>query len=470
MRRNAKENPDKAAVVFEDDSLNWSELWQRVESASGNLEPFFEGDSQQVAALLLTNSTEFVVAYLAVLHLGHIAFPMEPAYKKLELDAMLEEIPPSVLITDSHYQSQVSGGKFPVVMATELMAARSKVKKLLRLPADEQIAAMTFTSGTTGTPKAVPNTHANHLWTIGICSKVWKWTAYDSMLISIPLSHWYGLVLGIGAAVYHGNSLYLLDQRFDSQKTLDMLSSGKISIYQHISVVYTKLVTARGDYDLSKVRLFISGGAPLPPEIWHQFKERFGAEILETYGSSETGRIAANRLDDKPMLGSPGRILPGVDMKLSGNREVLIKSPGVFPGYWQNPSATKKAYTEDGYFRTGDIAELRDGYIYLKSRVAERIRRFGYTVSPRDVEWAMLKHPKIRDIYVMGKQNNADSNDELIYFVVGDISDEEIKEYAKQNLVFAWRADKVIYMERLPRTGSGKPRVAEFRKLVGAGT
>src|SRR5205823_4980872 len=154
-----------------------------------------------------------------------------------------------------------------------------------------------------------------------------------------------------------------------------------------------------------------------PPKLWRRFKDRFNIEVLETYGTSETGRIAGNSLD-KRVLGSPGKILPEVDLRLSAQNEVQIKSPGVFPGYYQNPAATRASKTADGYWRTGDIAELHDGYVFLKGRTQERIRRFGYTISPRDVEWAMHQNHKIEDIYVMGRQIEGESNDELIYFIV----------------------------------------------------
>lgn len=421
-------------------------------------------DKQQVVALLLANSIDFVVAYLAILHSGHIAFPLDPAYKKLELDAILGEIPTALLITDHNYRLQIGSSKTDMIMVNELMKIKDEPKSWLRVPADKQIASLTFTSGTTGTPKAVPNTHANHVWNIEVCSKVWRWTAADNLLITLPLSHWYGIVMGLSGALYHGNTLYLLDQRFDADKTLKLLSSGQVSIYTHISIVYLKLLEAGGTYDLSKVRLFISGGAPLPPAVWHDFKERYGVEILETYGSSETGRIAANGLS-KPVLGSPGKILPGVDMRLSPEGEVQIKSPGVFPGYLHNQAATKAAFTADGYFSTGDIGEMRGEYLFLKGRVAERIRRFGYTVSPRDVEWALHQHPQVNDIYVMGRQNGS-PNDELIYFVVSGLGDAEIQDYCQQNLIFAWRPDRIIHLPDLPRTRSGKPRVAEFKQLA----
>ncbi|HZP55420.1 MAG TPA: class I adenylate-forming enzyme family protein [Candidatus Saccharimonadales bacterium] len=467
MALNAQKMADKPALVYEDEMLDWAELWRRVQKASSQVGKYLRSKKQCVVALLLTNSTDFVASYLAVVHKGHIAFPIDPAYKKLEIDAMVEELDPKIIITSKDYLGKLSKSDTPILLAEELTNGDVEEQSLLRLEPDKQTISLTFTSGTTGTPKVVPNTHSNQIWTIEVCSKVWSWTENDSLLISIPLSHWYGIVLGIGASLYHGNTLYLLDQRFDPQKTLKLLASGKVTIYQHISILYQKLLEAKGDYDLSKVRLCISGGAPLPPEVWRAFKRRFGKEILETYGSSETGRIAANRVGEKPVLGSPGKILPGVNMRFSKDNEVLIKSPGVFPGYYKNLRATEAAFTEDGYFNTGDIGELKNKALFLKGRRQEQIRRFGYTISPRDVEWAMHQHKKVKDIYVMGHQRAGQPNDELIYFLVGDISEQEVKDYCKTNMLFAWRPDKIILLSGLPRTRSGKAKIPEFKRLIG---
>ncbi len=467
LQRNAKDYPEKAAIVFEGRSISWRELWQKVEAGGSYISTELNADRQQVVQLLLPNSIDFIVGYLSILHSGHIAFPLDPAYKKLELDAIIESVPSKLMLSSHDYREKIGRHNNPLVTVRELTARVKTSKNHLRISPTKQIASLTFTSGTTGKPKAVPNTHANHIWNIEVCSSVWQWTSKDSLLISLPLSHWYGAVMGLSGALYHGNTLHLNDW-FDEQRTLETLGSGDVTFFTHISQAYLKLLETKGEYDLSKVRLCVSGGAPLPPEVWRQFKTRFGIEILETYGSSETGRIAANNPSEHA-LGSPGKVLPGVDLRLSANGEVQIKSPGVFPGYFQNSAATEAGFTKDGYFKTGDIAELKEEYIYLKGRRYEQIRRFGYTISPRDVEWAMHLHPKIKDIYVMGSQTPGKLNDELIYFVVGPIKDDELIAYAKQNLIFAWRPDKILHLKSLPKTSSGKPRVAEFRNLVGAG-
>lgn len=465
VKNNAESLADKLAVDFENEQLTWRELWLEVKALSGYFCQRLGSNEQKVVALLLTNSSEFIKIYLAVLEAGHIVMPLDPAYKKLELDAMVRQIMPEMVITSPRYRALI-GNEAPVILAKEIPNTEP-VTKLLRIGANRQIASLTFTSGTSGKPKAVPNTHANHMWSIKVCSEVWRWTENDSLLICLPLSHWYGMVMGLSGAIYHGNSLYLKQQAFHAEDILDELSSGKISMFTHVPLAYAQMIEAKPKHkpNLSRVRLCISGGAALAPAIWEEFNHRFGVEIVQTYGSSETGRIAGNRLDKK-VLGSPGPPLPEVDLKLSDEQEVLIKSPGVFPGYYKNPEATKKSKTSDGYWRTGDIAEIKDGNIHLMGRAQERIRRFSYTVSPRDVEWALLQNPDIKDVFVMGRQHSGEPNDELIYFIVTKLSNEELRDYFKANLLFAWRPDRIIHLESLPRTRTGKTSIPELRRLV----
>jgi len=391
--------------------------------------------------------------------------PIDPVYKKLEIDAIISRIDPAMLVLQKRYEGQVSPNKIPMKFANEVLGSKDKARtKPLRLPAKDQVASITFTSGTSGTPKSVPNTHANHAWNIETCSKVWEWDHNDSLLICLPLSHWYGLVMGLSGVIYHGNTLYLRQQSFDAKGVLEDLSSGNISIFTHAPIAYTKMLDVPGDYDLSKTRLFISGSAPFAPQLWRDFKNRFGVEVIETYGSSETGRIAANSAKKK-RLGSPGRVLPGVQAKLGPEDELLVKSGGLFPGYWNNAKATAKASAAGGYWRTGDIAKIEDGYVILKGRAQETIRKAGYTVSPRDVEWALLENPNIKEAVVIGTQSPGDTDDKIFYYLAGDITEDEVNDYCKANLPFVWRPDKITLLDAIPRTRNGKPNIRALKEI-----
>lgn len=462
---NAWHYPDKMALHFNDRSFTWRQLSTRVDEFASQLALLCHGDvqKQQVVGLLIPNSWQYVVAYLAVIKLGHIAMPIDTSYKKLEIDAIVNQTKPSFVL--ELYESNTPGFYgFDDVSALE----PTDNFEQLRLPAKQQIASLLFTSGTTGRPKAVPNTHANHIWNIKTCSQVWDWNENDTLLISLRLSHMYGLIMGLAGCLYHSNTLYLQDW-FDPEKTLEALASGKISMFKHVPFAYQEILSyieehPHKNYDLSGVRIMISGGGPLSPDDWQMFYKKLGIKIIETYGSSESGRIAGNQLND-PRPGSPGYLLPGVRAKLSADSELLVKSPGVFPGYYHNQSATHASFTADGWWRTGDIAEIKDSRVILKGRLHERIRKFGYTISPRDVEWALLKNPDIKEAHVLGTSDD-NLNDQLVYFIVGKITDEQLSNYCKNNLLFAWRPDKVVRLDSLPRTATGKPKIQSLREMI----
>ncbi|MGH7157052.1 MAG: class I adenylate-forming enzyme family protein, partial [Candidatus Saccharimonadales bacterium] len=221
MEFNASDKPTKLAIVCDDRQLNWAELDAEVDQAAAFLyEKLGPADTQQVIGLLFPNGWQFVVVYLAILKLGHIALPLDPTYKKLELGAVIEQIKPLVIVTSDSYKDSVSGHDSDVYIFDQSKNATSSTSfKRLRLPADRQIASLVFTSGTTGKPKAATYSHANHIWNIVVCSKVWQWDEKDSLLISLPLSHWYGLVMGLAGILYHGNTLYV-QEWFDEEKTL----------------------------------------------------------------------------------------------------------------------------------------------------------------------------------------------------------------------------------------------------------
>ena len=460
LARNAQQVGAKTALVTDDNTLSWQQLHEQVAKRVDFFSQALSHEHQEIVATVMPNSWQLVVTYLAIIEAGHIAMPLDVIYKPLELEAILRQMAPKMTIVDEGNKARLKNAE--VILFSDIDLGDGESKRL-KLAADKQIASLVFTSGTTGKPKAAPYTHSNHIWNIKVCSQAWGWNENDTMLLSIRLAHWYGICMGLSGSLYHGSTLYLED-RFDPSKTLERLSQGDITLFTHIPLAYAKMLEIEGDYDLSHLRLPISGSAALAPDIWKNFKERFGLEIIECYGSSETGRIASNTYDER-LVGSPGKLLDDVEAKLSEAGELLVKSPGLFPGYYNNPSATAKNLDGEGYWHTGDLAEIKDNHVTLKGRLVERIRKQGYSVSPRDVEWALRENPLVQDCFVLGTNDDSD-NSLLVYFVVGQIDKEAVQDYVKQNLPSIWRPDKIIMLDAIPRTSNGKPNLPQLRSMV----
>jgi acyl-CoA synthetase (AMP-forming)/AMP-acid ligase II len=464
----AKNIPDKTFINFKDEDHSFRKVADQVLKASTNINAKIQNNSdQKIIAILLPNSPEFIYAYLGVVHAGHISMPLDPNFKKLEAQNVIDQMQPDLIITDADHIKYFNN--LNVVEIDTLLCERAiSDSEPLRQDPVKQIVSMLFTSGTTGSPKATPYSHSNHMWNIEAVSKLWDWTSEDTLLISLPLSHWHGLCVGLTGSLMHGNTIYL-QERFDPASTILALESGDVSLFMHVPIAYQKLVEHDPDtqFDLSKVRLCISGSSFLPPALWQKFKTRFKQDILERYGASEMGFLSSNTLDSR-VPGSVGKILGGVQIKIQKDGEIAMRSPGLFLGYWQNDSATKEHITSDGYWLSGDIGELDvDKNLYLKGRVQEKMKKFGYTVYPRDVEWALMKIPGVREASVMSIQNQDQLSDEFIYFVVGDISEAEILEFSKTEMPNFWRPDRVIFLETIPRMGrANKPDLKKLREIA----
>ncbi len=455
--------PDKPAIIFGERVLTWSELLTAVARGAAYLSMQLPREEQAIVGILLPTSPDFIIAYLSVLHAGHIAMPLDIGFKALEIQAVADQMQPMLVITDSEHQALP--GLHPTVLVDALLAADDIIPEspFLRLSPDTQVATLLFTSGTTGKPKSVPCTHTSYLWNAMTASEIWRWTSDDTLLVSLPLSHWHGLVLALGGIVYHGNTCYL-QPKFNSAETLGLLESGNISVFMHVPSAYADLIVHNPgqSYDLSQVRLFISGSSFLPPKIWELFKDRFGHEIVERYAASEMGLVATNILSDR-QPGSVGYPPGDVDVKIMSNGEVAIRSPGVFSGYWQ-ADATSQQLTPDGYWRSGDLGRIDDaGRLWLKGRLQERLIKSGYVVSPRDIEWALMQHGAVREAVVMGVHHEDKLNDRFVYFVVGDITKLEIISYARKAMPQYWRPDKIILLPAIPK--SGQTRKLDLRKL-----
>ncbi len=470
LEHNAKNIGAKAALVCEDRSLNWSEVYSESNIVSNYLlELLTNQDKQQVVAILLPNSWQFVIGYYGIVTSGHMAMPIDISYKKLEIDNILNKIKPSLIITD-HDHLRLFSKKIKTLIVTDIPTKISSFppRKIHLLPPKQQISTLFYASGTTGKPKAIPNTHRNQLWDVKSISKPMKWTNSDTLLVSLPLSHRHGLVIGILGGLYHGNTTFL-QKHFDPDATLNLINSGNISIFFGVPAIYKKLIEhkPKNKYYLDKIRLCESGSSHLPLSLWQNFRDRFGVEIFDRYGTSETGTIALNSLNYRSPCAFNN--LPyGVQIKLDINNELLIKSPGLFPGYFQNDKATNDNFTSDRWWRTGDIFILDNNILQLKNRVQEKITKNGYLISPRDIEWAMSKNKLIKDVQVIGMSNNDELNDLIVYFLVSDLSNDAIKDYYKANLPASWRPDLVYMVKELPKTSNGKVSIIKLKELVGA--
>ena len=442
--------------------MSWQQLLDEASWVAGFIFDALDGQQQKVVSLLLSDSWQFVVAYFGITLSGNIAMPVDITFKKLEIDFVTGKVNPELVIAGKATRTLLTR---PVVLIEDILAAKTACPRMeYRLPPSQQIATLFLSSGTTGRPKPIPNTHQNQLWDIEAISKPYGWRADDSLLITLHLAHRHGLVICLLGALYHGNTVYL-EERFDPARVLQILSSGKVSFYSTVPLAYEKLTefNPREKFDLSSMRLFASSSSPLPPYLAERFKSRFGHDILDRYGTSETGSIAIRPSSSAHDFSAEP--LAGVKVRIETGGEVAILSPGLFPGYYKNLEATKKSLTQDGWWLTGDLGEIKDGRLILRGRAKERIQKSGYSIYPQDIEWALKQSPGVTEVKVTHVETSS-LDDKIFAFFSGQASKEDLIEYSRLNLPRSWRPDEFLKLKSIPKTANGKPQMTKLRSML----
>ena len=271
-------------------------------------------------------------------------------------------------------------------------------------------AMILYTSGTTGKPKGVVTTHGNIAAQMASLIDAWEWTSEDRALSVLPLHHVHGLINVVGCALAAGASCEILPQ-FETEPAWERLASGDVTVFSAVPTIYHRLIAswdaaparmqrARSE-GARQVRLMMSGSAALPRKTLDRWREITGHTLLERYGMTELGMALSNPLHGERRPGFVGTPLPGVEVRLVDD-ELEVRGPGVFREYWQRPDETTQAFHE-GWFRTGDMAEIDSGaYRLLGRRSVDIIKTGGFKVSALEIEDALREHPSIADCSVTG--------------------------------------------------------------------
>jgi long-chain acyl-CoA synthetase len=335
----------------------------------------------------------------------------------------------------------------------------------------DDTAVILYTSGTTGTPKGAELTHSNLLSNVSTVVSLHSFGENDVLLGALPLFHSFGQTCSMNATVASGATLSLIP-RFDAGRVLDIIERDRATVFQGVPTMYSALLhhPQRESFDVSTLRVCVSGGASLPAEVLRGFEEAFGCTLLEGYGLSETSPVASsNRPDRERRPGSVGVPVDGVQMRivdedgaevpLGARGEIVIRGPNVMKGYWGRPDATAEAI-RDGWFHSGDIGIVdEDGYFFIVDRLKDMIIRGGYNVYPREVEEVLYEHPAVREVAVVGVPH-PELGEEVAAAValkVGAAADEaELREFVKARVAPYKYPRRITFFPDLPKGPSGK--------------
>ena len=420
-------------------------------------------------AVYLANRVEFIDLLLACVKTGIILVPVNVLYREREITHILRDAEPRAVVT--------TRATFDLFEGTAAWDVEDLTAAASAEPADavapgldgRAAAAIVYTSGTTGRSKGAVLSHDNFLANTVNLVGCWRITAADRYLAVLPLFHVHGLANGVMTWLASGCRMRLLE-RFDAADIVPHFESFKPTLFFGVPTIYVRLLEIPQDQARiigERMRLFVSGSAPLPSSVFDTFRQRFGHIILERYGMSETLMNLSNPYCGERRAGSVGFPLPALETRVvhaDGGEaapgevgELLVRGPNVFSGYWRQPDVTASAFT-DGWFRTGDLAERsEDGYFTLRGRRTDLIISGGFNIYPREIEEVILEFPGIREAVVVGVPDERRGELPVAYFVGDESIDTAALDALCRRALASFKVPRAfVCVEALPRTVLGK--------------
>ena len=393
-----------------------------------------------------------VEALLAVLRAGATLVPANPASTNAEVEHLVNDAGATLAVADD---PAVFRSLVRTLSVAELADASpddtSFVPPTVR-PSDD--ALVVYTSGTTGRPKGAVHTHGSLQAGVDALMAAWQWQTSDSLILTLPLFHVHGLVAGLFGTLTAGAAVTVFD-RFDEHAVLDAASTH--TMFFGVPTMYHRLDASGDARALSRLRLCVSGSAPLAADLWRRLAAD-GVEVLERYGMTETLLTLSNPVAGERRPGSVGVPLPGVEAAVDdpdeqGVGELFVRGAPLCRGYWGRPDDTTDA---EGWFATGDLVSVSDdGYVTIRGRRTELIITGGHNVYPAEVEAVLARHPGVREVAVVGMPS-AEWGETVEAFVVGDPDLGSLNDLATRELASFKRPRQIHVVEALPRNALGK--------------
>ena len=420
---------------------------------------------------------QVLAVYLACLRAGLVYLPLNTAYRKGELAYFFGDAEPCVIVcapADATGIDALRTGATVLTLAGDegslLDRARdhpAEFETVTSAPGD--LAALLYTSGTTGRSKGAMLTHRNLATNALALVEHWGFTRGDVLLHALPLFHVHGLFVACHCALLSASRMLWLP-RFDAAEVARLLPH--VTVMMGVPTYYARLLADNSFVSEAcrTIRVFISGSAPLLPETFNDFAARTGQAIVERYGMTETGMNTSNPLDGERRCGSVGVALPGVSVRVVGADgatcapgevgDIEVKGPNVFSGYWRMPDRTREEFTDDGYFRTGDVGEMAaDRYLRIVGRAKDLIITGGLNVYPKEIEERIDALPGVAESAVIGVAD-PDFGEAVTAVVVAKpgyvLREADIVAVLKQEMA-GFKVPKCVYVvDELPRNAMGK--------------
>jgi len=460
-------------VLIEEERRSWT--YAEVDRAAGRLAHVLEqlGVAPGERLLVQTDkSVETLILYFACIRAGGIYLPLNVDYTESELAYFIQDAEPVLAVCGAQSRAlfeRLGNSRLRVETLESLFGRMTDVESAPVPRQPDDVAAIVYTSGTTGKPKGAMLTHRNLVSNGETLVELWRFTPTDRLIHALPIFHVHGLFVAVHCALFAGATMIFLP-RFDAGSVIRHMAHA--SVLMGVPTFYTRLL---GEPEFTrqaaqKMRLFISGSAPLSADTFRAFEARTGHRVLERYGMTETGMLTSNPCTGERRAGSVGLALPDVELRIAEAETgrvlprgevgiVEVKGPNIFKGYWRNPEKTKAEFRADGFFITGDMGVIEpDGYVSLVGRAKDLIISGGLNVYPAEVEALLDDRPEIAEAAVIGVPH-PDFGEAVIAVVksaTADFDKEAIRTALRKDLA-AFKVPKdILVVDALPRNAMGK--------------
>jgi malonyl-CoA/methylmalonyl-CoA synthetase len=480
MVRRARSFGSRVALTSEGQDHSYDSLLSVSDGIAANLLDGSSDLAEQRVAYFFPAGFEYSAVQWGIWRAGGIAVPLslsaaDPELEHVITDAQVDRI---IVSEDSVARLKPLCDRLskPLLRIDAISSGQSVPLPELE---GQRRAMILYTSGTTSKPKGVVSTHDNIQAQITMLAEAWGWRSDDSIPLFLPLHHVHGIINVLACALWSGARVDCF-RSFDARAILERVAANEYSLFMGVPTIYVKLIEIldgadAGDREryaggFAHMRLMVSGSAALPASVHEQWTDLTGQKLLERYGMTEIGMGISNPLNGERRPGAVGVPLPGVSVRLVSEAgdlieeegqpgEIQVRGPAVFSEYWKKPDVTQASFV-DGWFRTGDMAVLEDGYYRIMGRLSvDIIKSGGYKLSALEIEATLLTHPAIRECAVVGVPD--DTWGEVVAVAVvahdgGHIELPALKEWATEHMSAYKIPKSLLLLESLPRNAMGK--------------
>jgi long-chain acyl-CoA synthetase len=496
--KQAAEHGDKVFLQNREQQISYQEAEQRTQKIAAFLQSSCHVKTKDNVALLLGNELDYLVLFIGIQRAGAVAVTINNLLKEDEITFQLDHVEASVLITSSKLFKVIEPalpklGHIKHIILTDADAESSHssymqdVLSTMAEPADleimpQDIAAMLFTSGTTGRPKAVMLIHQNYISSVEMLSKRFSdiMSPDFASLFVMPLFHISGQYM-MTVALYAGGKL-VIDDGFNPKYFIQMLEDTGCQSFSAVPTMLAylnKMKEYQGGHLIEKASYAFVGSAPLAFELLDSFEKKFGLEIIEGYGLTESTNGTINNPPHATRKGSIGKPLDGVLAKICDAEgkevatgetgEIILQGPNIMKGYYNNQKATEETKKDD-WLHTGDVGHIdADGYFYITGRKKDMIIRGGENIYPKEIEELIYKLPQVSECCILGIPDDVYGEQVLAAIHLKDgenLLEKEVKSFLNQNLARYKVPAYIVFVDDFPRTASGKIQKPELKEQL----